>query len=168
MPKLLALDMSEQVGWCLLEHGRAPRFATWKDGQNKLGIEVYGAFAGALFQWLSDHVAVHQPDAIAAEAPIIPNKHGGGPDTTTHTVLFLSGLVWTAELVAHRAGARFLRVHHEDAKMALLGRSKGVKKVHMKAECHARKWLVGSEHEADAIGVGLHASEVFWPKVRAA
>jgi hypothetical protein len=175
MAKLLGLDMSQQVGWVLFEHGCPPRFGTWKDGpkipepDHKVGYVngEYGPFGNALFAWLSGMVSVHHPDAIAAEAPLVPNKYGGGPDTSTHTVIFLTGLVWTAETIANRSGARFLRVHHEDAKMALVGRAKNVKKVHMKARCHEKGWLVATEHEADAIGVGLHANEIFWPKARA-
>lgn len=162
MPKLLGLDMSSAVGWCLLEHGRAPRFDTWQAPPEEVGF--YGRQGAALFEWLTDLVAVLQPDAMAAEAPLIPNKFSG-MDTTAHTVIRLTGYVYTAEIIAHRAAIRFLRVHHEDAKMALLGRAKNVKKIHMIGECHGRQWRVATEHEADAIGVALHANEIFWPRV---
>lgn len=168
MPKLLALDMAKTgTGWALLEHGRAPRFDTWKGPPEVEG--EYGRLSDGVFTWLSDLVAVHRPDAIAAEAPLVPNSYGGDKlETTTHTVIILTGLVWTAELIAHRAGARFLRVHHEDAKIALLGRGKNVRKIDMIAACHEKQWRVATEHEADAIGVGLHANEFFWPFARTA
>lgn len=165
MPKLLSLDISESVGWALLEPSRPPRFDTKKLPPLMEG--VYGHQADALFTWLSELVSVLQPDAVAAEAPLVPNKFNG-VDTTTHTVLFLSGSVYVAELVAHRARLPFLRVHHEDAKIALLGTGRNVKKIQMIGACHDQGWKVVTEHEADAIGVGLHAFEQFWPDVRAA
>lgn len=160
MPRLLSLDISESVGWCLLEPGRPPRFDTWRQPRCVEG--EYGRQGSALFDWLTELVMVMQPRAIAAEAPLIPNKFSG-MDTTTHTVLFLSGSVYIAEMVAHRAGVPFLRVHHDDAKIALCGRAKGVSKAAMKAAAVEKKWIVSTEHEADAIGVGLHAYEVFFP-----
>jgi hypothetical protein len=167
MPRLLSLDMSPAgTGWVLLEHGHAPRFDTWKAPPEEIGR--YGRLSSELFAWLTDLVATLQPDAMAAEAPLIPNKYSG-LDTTEHTVIMLTGLVWTAELVAHRAGiGRFLRVHHEDAKIALLGRGRNVRKIEMIAACHEKGWRVATEHEADAFGVGLHANEFFWPQARSA
>ncbi|MCF8534092.1 MAG: hypothetical protein K9G48_13880 [Reyranella sp.] len=160
MSKLLALDMSGFVGHAFMVPGRKPITDTWKAPPEEAGR--YGARATKLRSHLVDLIATFGPDAMAAEAPLIPNSYKH-MDTTTDTVLFLSGIVFIAEQVADEYGLRFLRVHHDDAKMALLGRSNGVKKIEMVGKCLGEGWKVASEHEADAIGVGLHAFEVLWP-----
>lgn len=164
MQRSLNLDMSGHIGWALLEPGHVPRFDTWQLPPEEIGR--YGRMGADLFVWLTDLVTLLQPDVLAAEAPIIPNKYTD-LNTTEHTVIKLTGLVWTAELVAHRAAIPFLRVHNDDAKMALLGRTRNVKKIQMVGACHERGWMVATDHEADAIGVGLHTHEHFWPSVAA-
>lgn len=160
MPKLLALDMSGFVGHAFLVPGRKPITDTWRAPPEEAGR--YGVRATKLRQHLLDLVCTFGPDAMAAEAPLIPNKHNP-VTTTTDTVLWLSGIVFLAEQVADESNIPFLRVHHDDAKMALLGRSNGVTKQDMVTKCFDLGIKVASDHEADAFGVGLHGFEYFWP-----
>jgi len=165
MSRLLALDISNSVGWALLERGCDPRWGTWPMPVET--VERYERRGAALWHWLQESVSVFQPHAIAAEAPLIPNSHNP-VSTTTDTVIFLSGSVYIAGAVAGDRGLRFERVHHDDAKIALLGTARNVKKIDMIAACFERGWRVQNDHEADAIGVGLHIyDEIFPPRAAA-
>jgi len=103
---------------------------------------------------------------IAAEAPLIPTVQWHGHDDTHGPVPVRVGLRRRDGRAP--GGLPFLRVHHDDAKIALTGRAKGVTKAAMKAVAAEKKLSVSTEHEADAIGVALHAFEVFFPKSAAA
>lgn len=165
MPKLLALDLSSNVGWALLERGGPPTFGTVKLPP-AFGGDQGGRFA-RLDGWLKDMRAMHAFDAVAYERPILPRK-SGDLATTMETLTLLWGLCTVAQLFAHNHGLRCIACPVEQAKITLTGSKLAKKDDMVRAAMTDLNWKVADDHQADAGAVGLWAYEQLWPKPRAA
>lgn len=164
MPRLLATDLSSNVGWALLERGSPPTFGTERLPP-AFGDDQGRRFA-RLDEWLSDMLALHGFDALAYERPILPRK-SGDLATTMDTLTLLWGLCTVVQLFAHRAGMRCIACPVEQAKITLTG-SKHAKKGDMvRAAMSDMNWKVADDHQADAGAVGVWAFEQLWPKAKA-
>lgn len=161
--RLLSLDLSNSVGWALLERGVRPRFGTLK-----LPPETdHGRRFIMLRDWLSEARSVMGFDAIAYEQPILPRK-SGDLATTMNTLEFLWGLAAMVKAFASERGMRCEAVGVQEAKIALTNRQHATKEEMVVAAMRVMNWAVSNDHEADAGAVGLVAYERLWPKARAA
>lgn len=163
MPKLLAMDLSSNVGHAVLERGRVPLFGTLPLKGNDLATRL-----GAYLTWLEDMHVVHRFDAISWERPLLT------PKDTVDKLELLYGLVGVAYAYAGKHELPWCEVTVEDAKFALCGavtkvdaegrRRKIDKDDMLTAAMSTLNWKVATHHEADAGGVGLCAYERLWPK----
>lgn len=155
--RVLALDCSTFVGWAVYaDADAAPLFGTWR-APNALLHSNYGRSFVALEAWLLDMLAMHTPDVIAFEAPIMPfvqnrAEHHSSPDI----VRLLTGLAAVIELVAHRAGKRCVEVAVQTAKKRATGSGRATKREVINAIVRLGH-LVEDDHQADAIAVALVA-----------
>lgn len=163
--RLLALDLSSNVGWALLERGTPPTFGTLRlppafgDDQ--------GARFSRLYDWLSEMRSLHNFDALAYEKPILPRK-SGDLATTMDTLTLLWNLCGVVRLFAHQRGLRCIGCPVEQAKITLTG-SKFAKKDDMVAAAmKTMNWKVSDDHQADAGAVGVWSYEQLWPKPKVA
>ena len=161
MPKLLALDLSTNVGWALLERGVPPRFGTLKLPAAPGGQD--GPRFVALREWLFDAWRVHQFQALAYEMPILPRK-SGDLATTMDTLTLLWGLAAIVRLVASEFKLPCEGVGVQEAKIALTNKQHATKDEMVVAAMQDLNWKVSNDHEADAGAVGLCAYERIWPK----
>jgi Holliday junction resolvasome RuvABC endonuclease subunit len=165
MPKLLALDLSSNVGWALLERGVHPRFGTERLPP-AIGDDQ-GARFDHLYEFLHGMRGEHEFDALAYERPILPRK-SGDLATTMETLTLLWGLCTIVQLYAHQEGLPVRACPVEQAKITLTG-SKFAKKDDMvHAAMMTMNWKVADDHQADAGAVGVWAFEQLWPKKAAA
>ena len=167
MPKLLALDLSSNVGWAVLERGvkTGPVFGTMRLPP-ALG-EDQGARFARLYDWLVEMRALWNYDALAYERPILPRK-SGDLATTMDTLMLLWNLCGTVRHYAYDYGLRCISCPVDQAKITLTG-SKFAQKDDMVAAAMKKfDWKVADDHQADAGAVGVWAYERLWPKAKAA
>lgn len=155
--KLLALDLSSNVGHAIFESPRPPSFGTLLL-KGDLVVKL-GRFA----DWLSDMYSVHAFDGCAWERPILTSKD------TVDKLELLYGLVGICYgfVGSERHRMPNLEVGVREVKKRLTGRSDADKADVIKA-CWSLGWKVGTDHEADACGVGLVAYRRIWPLSAAA
>ena len=155
MSKLLALDLSLNVGHAILVRGAAPLFGT-------LHLEEAGpdraARLGMFLTWLDDVHAVHRFDAVAWERPIIT------PKDKVDKLEILYGLVGIAYAWAGQHRLPWREITIQEVKHALTGSSKADKEQMLYHARRTMNWRVTTDHEADAGAVGLVAYSRLWPK----
>jgi hypothetical protein len=152
-PLLLALDLSSNVGWAMFRSGRPPRFGTLEyGGQGK--ARIIGKFG----DWLSDMHSVEPWQGLAWERPLLT------PKDTVDKLEILYGLVGVAYAFAgsRRHPMPHLEVDVPTVKKRLTGKARAEKPEVIEA-CWKLGWKVGTDHEADACGVGLCAYRRMWP-----
>jgi hypothetical protein len=160
MPKLLALDLSTNVGIARLERGVVPTFETLRLEGPDLTFKI-----GALRAWLYAEYDRAPFDGIAWEKPLI---------APTDTVLLLEllyglvgecyGFVGFLRSVEH-IHLRWCEVSVPDVKKAVAGKAKASKEEMLYAARRKFNWRVTDDHQADAGGVGIVAFDRLWPKV---
>ena len=164
MPKLLALDLSSEVGWAVFDGNGPPTFGTEKfNAYRDLSYR-----AAAFQQWLEDHYVRHRWDAMAWERPLLMRTD------TPDSVALLYGMPFMAAAFAGKHRMRWHTVSVQEVKTAVCetlwkdngvdGKRKMVDKADM-IRC-AREiwdWEVSTHHEADAAGVGLIDWEEIFP-----
>ncbi len=158
MGRLLALDLSSNIGWATFSPGGPPRFGTLAyEGQGKPRI------CGQFGDWLRDFYSVEPWDAMAWEEPFLK------PGDKVDKIKILIGLVGIAfAFVGSRSHPMpYLEVQPKELKKRMTGRQDADKADVIKA-CWSLGWKVGTDHEADACGVGLVAYRRIWPKQVAA
>ena len=159
MSKLLALDLSSNIGWAMFdptaEQDKRVRFGTLSyAGQGPTRI------CGQFGDWLDDMFSVDRWDGMAWEGSWLNYKGGD----TVHKLEILIGLVG----VCYRfVGSRHhlmphLKVDSQEVKKRMTGRRDADKADVIKA-CWETGWKVKTDHEADACGVGLVAYRRIWP-----
>lgn len=156
MPKLLALDLSSNVGHAIMERGRAPMFDT---------VRLRGDRARQLctfLEWLDEMQQVHQFDGIAWERPLIT------PKDKVDTLELLYGLVGIAYAMAGKYELPWRECDVKQVKITLTGRANATKPEMVTAAMTDWNWKVADDHQADAGAVGVWAFEQIWPKARAA
>lgn len=165
MSRLLALDLSSNIGWAMFTPGRPPRFGTLPLGKSagEEGIAHIVRMSGQFGDWLDDLYAVDPWQAMAWEAPFL------APHDKVNKIKILIGLVGIA---MRFAGSRHhpmpcLEVPPKEVKKRMTGRQ-DAEKVDVIGACWSVGWKVGTDHEADACGVGLVAYEQLFPRARAA
>jgi Holliday junction resolvasome RuvABC endonuclease subunit len=148
--RLLALDLSTHVGWAFFAHGGAvPQLGTWHAPAAE--PHNYAARYYAFERWLTGRLRELQPDVVAFEAPILPRNPG-----KAHAVRLSYGFAASAERLAFVAGIRCIEAYPSTVKVRLAG--DGRAKKHQMINAASRLGFIpASEHEADAIGVGLVA-----------
>lgn len=161
MPKLLALDLSTNVGAAWFgERGTVPEFDTVKlEGELNLKL-------GQFQVWLEDQYAVDPFAALAWERPLLM------PTDTVDLLELLYALVGTCRAFigkqwqVHRITIPWREVDVPTVKRALTGKSKATKDEMLYAARRVMNWNVHSHHEADAAAVGVCAFSSLWPKAR--
>lgn len=156
--KLLSLDLSSNVGFAVFESGRPPRFGTL--GWGGLG---HAKVCANFLDWLPDYYSLERWDAMAWEAPFL------APHDKVDKIKILIGLVGIA---FGFAGSRhhpmpYAEVQPKELKKRMTGRQDADKADVIDA-CWSLGWKVGTDHEADACGVGLVAYRRIWPLSAAA
>lgn len=154
--KLLALDLSSNVGHAVMERGRVPIFGTLRLRGDR--AQQLGQFLG----WIEDMQQVHRFDAIAWERPLLK------PTDKVDILELLYGLVGVAYAIAGKHSLPWREVDVAQVKITLTGRKNATKPEMVAAAMTDLNWKVATDHEADAGAVGLWAYEDIWPKARAA
>lgn len=149
--RLLALDLSSNIGWAMLDPAA--------DCRMRFGTLAYGgqgkpAICGKFGDWLDDLYAVDRFDAMAWEAPFLR------PGDKVDKIKILIGLVGVcfAFVGSARHPMPHLEVAPRDVKKRMTGRSDADKADVIKA-CWSVGWKVATDHEGDACGVGLCSYE---------
>lgn len=152
MSTLMALDLSGDTGWALFAPGAPPRFGTlrWR-GQGH--AEICGQFYG----WIHESYPIFGWDAMAWEAPFLR------PGDKVATIKILIGLVGICLGFARWHKMPFEEVQPKEVKKRMTDRQ-DAQKTDVIAACWSVGWKVGSEHEADACGVGLVAYDRIFPE----
>lgn len=156
MPKLLALDLSGNVGHAVVERGRVPMFGTLRlrgDRARQLG---------QFLEWLENMQGVHRFDGIAWERPLI------APGDQVDTLELLYGLVGIAYAVAGKYELPWRECDVKQVKITLTGRANAKKPEMVAAAMTDWNWKVADDHQADAGAVGVWAFDQIWPKQKAA
>jgi Holliday junction resolvasome RuvABC endonuclease subunit len=170
--RILGLDLSTNVGWCLWE-GDGPSICRTERLPKAFAPEDYAARTWPLMEWLEGQLMVLKPEVIAFEAPFIPmapvndknaSLDGGKASfvTTQHTLRLQISLANTIETTAKKHGIRCFEVATSTAKKALTGFGRAPNGVkgwdwgdEMVIAATKRGWKVGDDHQADAAAVAL-------------
>ncbi len=158
--KLLALDLSSNIGWAVFTAGAPPRFGTLPLARtdDEVGTEHIARICGTFGNWLDDFYSVERWDGIAWEAPFLK------PGDKVGKIKILIGLVGIA--FAFAGSPKHLMPYREIEPKALKKRMTGrqdAEKVDVIKACWSLGWKVKNDHEADACGVGLIAYRDIWP-----
>jgi hypothetical protein len=160
-PLLLALDLSSNIGWAMFRPSRPPRpprFGT-------LSYASQGAtrICGQFSDWLTEMFSVEPWQAIAWERPLLV------PTDTVDKLEILYGLVGVVRgfVGSRRHLMPHLEVTVPEVKKRLTDKARAEKREVIEA-CWKLGWKVGTDHEADACGVGLVAYRRIWPQPKAA
>jgi len=149
--RLLALDCSPSIGWCVFDDAKVVKFDTWHASRAFL-LGDYGKTFLGIEEWLEGMVVLWKPTVLAFEAPLVPALVRSSYDI----VRTLIGSVTVVELVGRRHGLRVLEVGVGDAKKRLTG-NRWAKKRAMINGAYRLGHHVETDDEADAIAVGLVA-----------
>jgi hypothetical protein len=162
-PRILALDVATTTGW-------AVAFA--KDDKPLFGAHRAapgGSSAGYLFlnfaRWLTDMIAIHQPDAIFFEAPLDPRRIGAKTNAETfRRLITMAGLV---EMVAQARGVN--RVYEAEASAVrrhFIGGNPKREEAKRQTMRLARSLGcdVKGDDEADAVALFFYAAAILNPR----
>lgn len=157
--KLLALDLSGNVGVARMMRGSVPTFDTIKLEGPDLTFKI-----GQLLVFLFEEYDRDPFDGLAFEGAI---------KTDTDTVELLELLIGLCGacyafigLMRRREGIHlaWCKVSIEDAKRALTGKARATKDEMVHAARRTMGWTVRTDHEADAGAVGLVGYQRLWPR----
>ena len=161
MGRLLALDIATVSGFAI----DGPE--DWKPLTGTVRCTAdgddYGRAYVAFERWLTDFIAVHRPDVMAFEAPLIVGGRSGTSRPTNHgTARLLFGLSAVAELVGNRAGLRVFECHIQTVRRHFTGNGR-CQKAEVRARCRTLGWDVQSNDAADAAAIWDFARSVLRP-----
>jgi hypothetical protein len=159
MQTLVALDLSSVH--CGIAHGRLdekPRFSV-KDLIG--GGEDCGGVFRQFADWLQDVIAVHGPDVIAFEAPIVGGHKG------RNAAYLLIGLAVITELICAWRGVECRQVDSGEARKEIIGNGHA-KKPDILFKLRQMGFQVFDHNAGDALVVFLFAREWLARESRAA
>lgn len=142
--RIACLDLATVTGHAVGLPGEKPRSGTVRiaDGGARLGY-----FLMKFNEWLMDWIAVHSPNLIYYEAPIL--RAG---ETTPETILKLNGLAALTACIAEIWGIQSAPMNNMTVKKFFAGSGRA-QPVDMVRACHARGWHPADDNEADALGM---------------
>lgn len=151
--RLLALDLSTNVGWCFYEDRNSqPIFDTFMLAERS-GRDIYGPTFGQFEGWLRAVIKRLQPELVAFEAPILPRNR---VFQKQRAIRLSYGFASSVERICSEINMRCIECHPATVKVRLAGH--GTARKHHMVAAAARLGLdVRTDHEADAIGVALVA-----------
>lgn len=114
-------------------------------------MENYGLRFLEFELWLELLLDRYRPHVVAFEAPILPRN-----PAKAHAARLSYGFAASTERIAYKRQLRCIECHFSTVKVRLAGSGKATKK-QMKAAAIRQGYDIETEHEADAIGVGLVA-----------
>lgn len=160
--RLLALDPSKQVGWCLMLRDETPDFGT-------VDLEKYPTLherLGRFGDWLIGFHRTRPFSAMSWEAPLLM------PHDKMEQLLLLYGLqalcrhfVWTHHMPWQTVTPSIVKATLTG--MARAPKGEKIDKDAMIAAAYKLGWEVLDHHQADAGGVGLATYSLIFPKVEA-
>lgn len=154
--KLLALDLSTNVGWAIMVRGSPPVLGTLNLGEGSLADRM-----GRYLLWLDRMHDDHKFDAIAWERPILLRTD------TVDKLEILFGLVGVTAGVAGMYHLPNREVTVQEVKQTLTGNPFATKEEMLRAAMMDLKWRCVTHHEADAGAVGIFAMNSLNPKEQA-
>lgn len=161
MSKLLALDLSSNIGWAVFAPGGPPRFGTLPLAKtpDEVGTQHIARICGQFGNWLDDFYGIEHWDALAWEEPFLK------PGDKVGKIKILIGLVGIAFAFvgSPRHPMPYTEVTPKELKKRMTGRQ-DAEKVDVIKACWSVGWRVKNDHEGDACGVGLVAHSRLWPK----
>lgn len=151
--RVLGLDLSTSVGWCLGRRGRM-KFGTYL--LPKPGPESLTRRFVALEAWLQQFYSRQPFDVLAFEQPILPFSRGNIPNQFAEIEL-LVGLAVVARTFAGRSGTPVISVPWQQVKITVAGHVRATKDEMVVVAMRDWNWPVANDHEADAGGVAVWA-----------
>jgi Holliday junction resolvasome RuvABC endonuclease subunit len=164
VPNGMFLDGGGNVGLAIMSYEQEPRlihretFVAPRASSRAWGFRWWKTEV-----WLQEKVDEFRPAFIGFEAPYIGDisrQKDGSFQSSEQALRYLIGVDAIFEMVATRNGIECSEVTPSTAKVAMTGSGRPGKtseeqKRAMKAHAIARGYLIGDEHQADAVGVGL-------------
>lgn len=159
---LMALDLSKSTGWAFARGWSTPSFGVKEFPRNRGDYEVpLGTVLRLFREWLLDMIALHRPDKLLYEAPII----SGGGDLYKHMVLL--GMAAMTECVCDEAGIDCYQESSATIRKHFIGVGRG-KSADLKDavgyRCRQLGWQVSDHNAADALAALAYARDCFLPR----
>lgn len=118
---ILTLDIATVTGWAVSQPGRnGPLYGSHRMVSGPVGDDLGRALA-AFRDWLSDTLAVHNPDEIWFEAPVPTTNR------SIATMRLLMAYPAFAEELAYRRGTPVFEAHSGTIRKAVLGSGRAQK-----------------------------------------
>lgn len=149
--KVLSLDTSTVTGWVLVDSETRRVLDHGHINVRKFFHSDYGAMGRFFHNALCDLMTTHEPDVFCIEKPFMRGA------TTYH----LFGLCFVAHMVASARGVRRFEVTPQQAKKHLTGSREATKDEMVEAALANGYDMISSDHEADALAVGLFVIDSF-------
>jgi Holliday junction resolvasome RuvABC endonuclease subunit len=159
MKRVFAIDQALHTGWAtdMPTGGGRPLCGVW---DLKGGGADYEAAYVDLEERLLEAIAVHKPDVIVFESPLL--VHGDKVITTEDTTRLSFGLASVAGLVAKREGLEPAEANNMTWKKHFVGNGRA-KKRETQERCRLMGWGSLNNNAADACGIWAYAKAVLDP-----
>lgn len=148
---VLTLDLGSEVGHCYGHAGDdQPIYGTWLLANSSLPGAKYASFENELIEALD----LYQPSLCSVASPMLRGTSQGSRSAEQQL-----GLYAYAQGACYRARVQIRPVFEGTARKDVLGRGtfpKGVVKPTAIAWCRANGFMVGDDHQADAIILWRH------------
>ena len=152
LPRILALDLGSQSGWCCGVVGDpTPRISSVRLGRQ--GYEN-GAIAASLCDWLADMITTHDPSLVLYEAPLPRGQHGG-----IQAGRILLGLAMVTELVCYRREVRCREANVNTVRAQVLGKGNASKDEVM-LWCRGQGWQPDDTDASDAAALWAYGCKL--------
>lgn len=161
MGTLMALDIASVSGMAVGKpDDRRPIIVSKRIAH---GGDLGAALVG-FERWMLDQLAVHQPEVVVFEAPLVLAGASGMKVLTNQaTIRMLFGLAAVAELVAHRAGLDVYEVNVQEVRKHFCGSGRADKSQVMRM-CQMLGWPVPDHNGADAAAAWSFARAWLYPE----
>lgn len=168
---ILALDIATVTGFAVGRPGDAPKFGSIDCGNDE---RHHGRMGISFSKSLQELIKTEDPDVIAFEEPIPPQRLG--KFTNKHTTAILYGLPFLAETIAERYGVKIycvlvssVRAHFVPGMTVPKGlkgekKKKAISQVVIK-KCADLGWITEDGDAADALAVWSFARSCLCPEL---